>query len=238
MAGGKSGSSSTAFTHSAIRGDLVGWFSGAEPHLWPRATLARHLERLDALVAGLGARLPQAACVDERSRAMVAVYPGGGTGYLRHCDNSRSASEGERCNGRRLTAILYLNDGWQLDDGGELRLFEPYDPAKAESTLNELREWVAAHRDAEESLVARELPKLRARLRSVSLEDSPPLCDVAPLSGRLLLFFADYRVPHQVLPAQARRRAITVCCCLDGTRRRACPMGPRTVDGSALLMLW
>ena len=33
-----------------------------------------------------------------------------------------------RCNGRRLTAIIYLNPDWQPGDGGELRLFRPYAP--------------------------------------------------------------------------------------------------------------
>ena len=38
----------------------------------------------------------------------------------------------------------------------------------------------------------------------------PPLCDVQPLLGRLVLFYADYRVPHEVLPAHAERYAITL----------------------------
>ena len=37
----------------------------------------------------------------------------------------------------------------------------------------------------------------------------PPLCDVAPLADRLVLFYADYRVPHEVLPAHGERLAIT-----------------------------
>ena len=48
------------------------------------------------------------------------MYPGGGARYVRHCDNACLAGEGEKCNGRRLTAILYLNPGWRDVDGGAL----------------------------------------------------------------------------------------------------------------------
>lgn len=100
---------------------------------------------------------------------MVACYPGHGARYVRHCDNSCDAGHGDRCNGRRLTAILYLNPTWQPVDGGELRLYAPFAP------------------------------------RGV-----PPCADVQPLARRLVLFFADYRVPHEVLPSHADRFAITL----------------------------
>ena len=100
---------------------------------------------------------------------MIACYPGGGARYVRHCDNSCHAGEGERCNGRRLTVIMYLNPAWAPVDGGELRLFEPFAPK---------------HR--------------------------PPLADVQPLLDRLVLFYADYRVPHEVLPSHAERNAVTL----------------------------
>ena len=99
-------------------------------------------------------------------KAMLAHYPAGAR-YVRHCDNSCLAGEGERCNGRRLTAILYLNSHWQPLDGGSLRIF----PAFAKGAA---------------------------------------LCDIPPLGDRLLLFFADYRVPHEVLPSHATRLAVTL----------------------------
>jgi hypothetical protein len=45
-----------------------------------------------------------------RARAMLTCYPGGGARYIRHVDN------GNR-NGRKLTAILYLNPHWKEGDG-------------------------------------------------------------------------------------------------------------------------
>ena len=50
---------------------------------------------------------------------MLAVYPGAGKGYKRHKD-----SEGEtKVCGRKLTAILYLNNSWEQRFGGCLRIW-------------------------------------------------------------------------------------------------------------------
>ena len=167
LAGGRSGANVT-YSHTAVRGDHVGWFDGEEADMWPRGTLTKYLTKVDTLVAQLGPRVSQLRDIAHRSKAMVACYPGGGARYVRHCDNSCESGHGERCNGRRLTAIIYLNEGWTLLHGGELRLFAPFAP-----------------------------------------KGVPPLCDVAPLADRLVLFYADYRVPHEVLPAHDERLAIT-----------------------------
>ncbi|CAE8645890.1 unnamed protein product, partial [Polarella glacialis] len=53
--------------------------------------------------------------VDFREYAMVTCYPGETRSrYLRHCDVSRGAV---------LTAIYYLNEDWNAEDGGCLRIF-------------------------------------------------------------------------------------------------------------------
>ena len=150
LAGGRNGGMLT-YTHSAVRGDLVGWcvcrrrrrqartppphfasasrtscrrsgshpvpprvprFDGTEAGVWPGDTLGRYLQKVDTLVAQLAPLVPELRGVASRSKAMVACYPGGGARYVRHCDNSCDSGEGERCNGRRLTAILYLNPAW------------------------------------------------------------------------------------------------------------------------------
>lgn len=167
LAGGRSGANLT-YSHTAVRGDLVGWFDGEESDLWPRRSLASYLTKVDTLVAQLGSRLEQLGAIASRSKAMVACYPGGGARYVRHCDNSCDSGHGERCNGRRLTAVFYLNEGWAPLQGGELRLYAPYAP-----------------------------------------KGVAPLCDVPPVGDRLVLFFSDYRVPHEVLAAHAERFAVT-----------------------------
>jgi hypoxia-inducible factor (prolyl hydroxylase) len=167
LAGGRSGSMQT-YSHAAVRGDHVAWFDGEEAGTWPERTLNQYLQKVDTLVAQLGPQVSQLGSIASRSKAMVTCYPGGGARYVRHCDNSCDTGRGERCNGRRLTAILYLNDGWSPLHGGELRLYAPFAP-----------------------------------------KGVPPIADVAPIANRLILFYADYRVPHEVLPAHMARLAIT-----------------------------
>lgn len=48
-----------------------------------------------------------------------AIYPIGGA-YQKHLDQF---SHGSDAKARQLSSILYLNNDWQADDGGELRLY-------------------------------------------------------------------------------------------------------------------
>jgi len=47
---------------------------------------------------------------------------GGGACFPIHVDSEESVD------GRRLTAILYLNPGWRPEHGGHLRLYPPFAP--------------------------------------------------------------------------------------------------------------
>eukprot|EP01047_Picozoa_sp_COSAG01_P045461 COSAG01_NODE_4188_length_5258_cov_53.863927_3_plen_106_part_00 len=55
----------------------------------------------------------------------MSCYPGEGASYVQHVDNPNR-------NGRVLTAIYYLNPGWEPADGGVLRLFTEAGDAKAQ----------------------------------------------------------------------------------------------------------
>ena len=79
--------------------------------------LRRLLKAVDAFVfEHLKPRVRKLAHVVERSDAMLAVYPGQGTRFQRHIDNTAG-------DGRVLTVLVYLNEQWKQDDGGALRVF-------------------------------------------------------------------------------------------------------------------
>jgi len=106
-----------AASNSVLRGDLVAWPDTTLPGL--RAWL----HELDSLVAALRALLPrpeELAGVTAREPPMASCYPTGAK-YIRHYDNNCEGAEGD-CNGRRLTAVYYLNDELTDADGGHLRL--------------------------------------------------------------------------------------------------------------------
>ena len=139
LAGGVTGEN-LSYTIQNVRGDQVGWFEG-ETEDW--SILTEHLRFVDTLVSLLGEDGPGAdgkralqdlSTIGSRSQAMCTIYPGDGARYVKHTDNSCNVAaggatgRGESCNGRRLTTILYLNEGWVEAHGGTLRIFEPEDP--------------------------------------------------------------------------------------------------------------
>ena len=113
-----------------LRGDLIAWVplepsTGSVARVaalhattgWDKLRLALRLvvEALNA-AAGSGGealRLPD--------RIMLSRYPAGAR-YGQHSDASPAAPN------RRVTAILYLNNGWESDHGGELILHPPDGP--------------------------------------------------------------------------------------------------------------
>lgn len=59
---------------------------------------------------------------------MLTCYPGGGARYIRHVDN------GNR-NGRKLTAILYLNPHWKEGDGKDIEQAQDKGRGRAGDTI-------------------------------------------------------------------------------------------------------
>lgn len=101
-----------------MRTDKVLWLEGSEPHI--KQYMRRHVMRMDIFTQKL-------ACVLEalhpelswegagRTKIMATCYPGNESRYVAHYDNPNR-------NGRIVTTILYLNEGWQPKDGGVLRM--------------------------------------------------------------------------------------------------------------------
>jgi SM-20-related protein len=95
--------------NGAIRGDAVLWLDEAPQS----APLQRYATALEALRLAINERLMLGVFELE---AHFAVYPAG-TGYRRHLDRFRDSDL------RTLTCVLYLNEAWQPEDGGQLRLY-------------------------------------------------------------------------------------------------------------------
>ncbi|XP_059215033.1 egl nine homolog 1 [Centropristis striata] len=96
-----------------IRGDKITWIEGREPGSEKIRFL---MSRMDDLIRHCNGKLGNYT-INGRTKAMVACYPGNGTGYVRHVDNPNG-------DGRCVTCIYYLNKDWTAKEhGGLLRIF-------------------------------------------------------------------------------------------------------------------
>ncbi len=98
-----------ARTATPLRGDSTQWFASAAMSV-PQQAFA---DRLDALRIVLNRSL-MLGLVECESH--YAVYPPD-AGYARHLDRQRDSDA------RVVSAVFYLNPGWQAADGGALRLY-------------------------------------------------------------------------------------------------------------------
>lgn len=96
-----------------IRGDKITWIEGRESGCEKILFL---MSRMDDLIRHCNGKLGNYT-INGRTKAMVACYPGNGTGYVRHVDNPNG-------DGRCVTCIYYLNKDWNTKEhGGLLRIF-------------------------------------------------------------------------------------------------------------------
>jgi SM-20-related protein len=91
-----------------VRGDFISWLEAPE-----RDAEQSVLARLDELRSALNRALMTGL---EDFQGHFALYPRG-AGYARHFDRLVGSDV------RAISAALYLNDGWEADDGGQLRLY-------------------------------------------------------------------------------------------------------------------
>ncbi|XP_075718727.1 egl nine homolog 1 isoform X1 [Rhinoderma darwinii] len=96
-----------------IRGDQITWVEGKEAAC---KAIGHLMTSMDDLIRHCGSKLGNFR-INGRTKAMVACYPGKGTGYVRHVDNPNA-------DGRCVTCIYYLNKNWDAKvNGGVLRIF-------------------------------------------------------------------------------------------------------------------
>ena len=93
---------------NAIRGDVIDWLDDAN------SIDQAYLACMETLRRGLNEKLYLGLFDYE---CHYAIY-GTGAGYAKHSDVLNGKKN------RILTTVLYLNEAWQADDGGDLILFE------------------------------------------------------------------------------------------------------------------
>ncbi|MCJ8738023.1 hypothetical protein PDJAM_G00030830 [Pangasius djambal] len=81
-----------------IRGDKITWIEGKEPGCEKIAVL---MSRMDDIVRHCNGKLGNYR-INGRTKAMVACYPGKGTGYVRHVDNPNGTDAGREGLARSL----------------------------------------------------------------------------------------------------------------------------------------
>lgn len=101
-----------------IRGDKIVWIGGGEPGC---NNIGYLINRVDAIITNCKRMINNGKLgqynIRERTKAMVACYPGHGSHYVKHVDNPNR-------DGRCITAIYYLNINWDVRaSGGLLRIF-------------------------------------------------------------------------------------------------------------------
>ncbi|XP_067391846.1 egl nine homolog 1 isoform X1 [Emydura macquarii macquarii] len=110
-----------------IRGDKITWVEGKEPGC---QTIGLLMNSMDDLIRHCNGKLGNYK-INGRTKAMVACYPGNGTGYVRHVDNPNG-------DGRCVTCIYYLNKDWDAK-------WTPWPSFTSASTpaerLSQIRRW-------------------------------------------------------------------------------------------------
>ena len=190
VGGGRDGQS-ISNVDKEIRNDVLGWmdcsnmpsssamgcyFEDNDKNISDKAigkqnwsALTNLIQFIESIVFELKPFMPdELKNVKTRSKIMCTFYPGpsndtNGSRYTSHFDNANG-------NGRRITAIYYLNKNYEKQNGGCLRIHQP----------------------------------------NTSTKDLKPKVDIEPIADRLVLFFSDKRVPHEVLPTYKDRYAVTV----------------------------
>jgi SM-20-related protein len=112
----QAGTSRAAVTNPALRADQIAWLdeSDAHPAVRHYFGLLGELQQLvnRQLMMGL-----------DHVETHFAIYPAGSSGYATHIDKFHQHSPGATTSSRALTLIIYLNEHWPPEAGGELRLY-------------------------------------------------------------------------------------------------------------------
>lgn len=113
FSGGEIGRSDADARQPAIRGDAICWVP-------PDSDLAAH--PFFAWMARFRQVLNQDYGMGLRSQEFHFARYDQGAGYKKHIDQHRGTDH------RKVSIVLYLNADWETRNGGELCLYDPYQP--------------------------------------------------------------------------------------------------------------
>lgn len=133
----------------AVRSDLLSWIELDEG----AAAVAAYLLAMERLRRVVNRRLYLGLFTLE---SQFSIYPVGAC-YQRHLDRFRNSDE------RRISCVLYLNEGWKAEDGGQLRLYVPIDGG-VEQTVDILPEGGVLAAFLSDRIAHEVLPTRRERL--------------------------------------------------------------------------
>lgn len=128
----QAGTSRSAITNPNLRGDQIAWLENDDPH----PAIQQYLRLLQEVQQAANRHLMMGL---DQFETHFAIYPAGSAGYATHIDQFRQYGEQPAPGARTLTSIIYLNDHWPEDAGGELCLYldEHHEkPASTESHLD------------------------------------------------------------------------------------------------------
>lgn len=154
-----------------IRGDAISWLDEKSP--------AAAVVEFQSFAQQLRTELNQHFFLGLRSQEFHFARYEPGHGYARHIDQHVGSGA------RKISLVLYLNEEWRPDDGGELCLYEDNLSGKTTPATT---------------------PASVYETSSTPIEE--PVTKLLPQAGRLVLFRSD-RIPHEVLPAQRVRWSLT-----------------------------
>jgi len=167
------------------------WLGPSESSRHP--ALAQLLSALDDLVRELeiSPHLPELRSSSPliRNEIQLTCYPGGGARYVRHVDNNDGGGSGE-------------GGG---EGGGEQSLTRPRRRGRVLTTIYYANPTWCAQDGGELRIYTAGEGK-----GGLAADEGEVATDVEPLGDRLVCFWSDQRVPHEVRPAHAPRFAVSI----------------------------
>ena len=112
----KTGQAPKSNLTNELRGDFTYWLEDAEDRL---SATSAYLEHMQAIKVSINQSL-YLGLFDYETH--YAIYPAG-TGYSKHLDQFQQGKAGNTNGQRKISTALYLNEHWQTQDGGQLRLY-------------------------------------------------------------------------------------------------------------------